>query len=316
VRRSGFAPPANSVRIAVTGASGFVGGRTARALVALGHDVWSYGRRAASALAAPLPRYAAWDIARGSADLTHVDAVVHCAAHVAQWGTREAFDDVNVRGTSHLLQSVSAGTPLVYVSTASVYEGDAYRAEHRMPPYAASKLRGEALVRASGHPVVVLRPHVVYGPGDTTLWPRVQSRVRGGRLFVPGSGQGAISVTHVDNLVHAIDRALQALTGASGALPHETFDIADAVVPTVDELLRTITARYGVSVELRYLPTPLANVAGAVCESLWSMLGLAGEPPLTRYVVRQLAQPSVLDIAPAGALLGYTPRWSYRDGPL
>lgn len=304
------------MRIAVTGASGFVGGRTARALAAHGHEVWSYGRREAAALSSPLPRYASWDMARGPSDLAHVHAVVHCAAHVAAWGARDDFMAVNERGTAHLLASVSAGTPLVYVSTASVYEDTAHSAEHTMPPYAASKLRGEALVRGSGAPVVVLRPHVVYGPGDTTLWPRVRARIRGGRLLVPGTGQGAISVTHVDNLVHAIERALQSLVAAAAPLPVEVFDIADAVVPTVNDLLRTITGRYGVPVQLRYLPTSLSHAAGALCESTWSLLRLAGEPPLTRYVVRQLAQPSRLDIAPAIAHLGYAPVWSYLDGPL
>ncbi len=304
------------MRIAVTGASGFVGGRTARAFEALGHEVWSYGRRDASALSAPLPRYTAWDITRGPTDLAHVDAVVHCAAHVSPWGAHDVFEAVNARGTSHLLQSLSARTPVVYVSTASVYDDDASRAGSAMPPYGASKLRGEALVRASGRPVIVLRPHVIYGPGDTTLWPRVRSRVRRGQLVVPGTGRGAISVTHVDNLVDAISRSLQLLAAAPAPLARDVFDIADAVVPTVDELLRTITARYGVPVRLRYLPAPLASAAGVLCESAWSVFRLAGEPPLTRYVVRQLAQPSRLDIEPAKAMLGYVPVWSYRDGPL
>lgn len=304
------------MRIAVTGASGFVGGRAARALEALGHEVWSYGRRGVSALTTPVPRYTPWDLTRGPTDLAHIEAVVHCAAHVAQWGSPEAFRAVNERGTAHLLESLSADTPLVYVSTASVYEPAAAGAADAMPPYAASKLRGEAIARAGGNPVVVLRPHVVYGPGDTTLWPRVQARLRRGRLLVPGTGRGRISVTHVDNLVHAIDRALLTLANEPDALSHGVFDIADAVVPTVDELLRTITARYGVPVRLRYVPEPLALAAGALCESVWSVMRLPGEPALTRYVVRQLARPSVLDIAPALTVLRYTPRWSYRDGPL
>jgi len=304
------------VRIAVTGASGFVGGRTARALHALGYDVWSYGRRDASALVAPLPRYAAWDLVQGASDLSQVDAVVHCAAHVGQWGAREQFASVNELGTAHLMASLAPGAGVVYVSTASVYDGDVLSGAQGMPPYAASKLRGEAIVCGGHAPAIVLRPHVVYGPGDTTLWPRVRSRIRGGRLLVPGSGQGAISVTHVDNLVHAIDRALQALRSAGGLLPEPVFDIADAVVPTVDDLLRTICARYGKPVRLHYLPASLATAAAHLSEATWTVLRRAGEPPFTRYVVRQLASPSVLDIEPARRLLGYAPAWHFRNGPL
>jgi 2-alkyl-3-oxoalkanoate reductase len=304
------------VRIAVTGASGFVGGRTARALQALGYEVWSYGRRDASALVAPLPRYTAWDLAHGGRDLSQVEAVVHCAAHVGQWGAREQFAAVNEQGTAHLMASLAPGAGVVYVSTASVYDGERASSVHDMPPYAASKLRGEAIVCGGDAPAIVLRPHVVYGPGDTTLWPRVRSRIRGGRLLVPGSGKGAISVTHVDNLVHAIDRALQALRSPNTLPPERVFDVADAVVPSVDALLRTICARYRVPVRLHYLPASLATAAAHLSEAAWTVLRRSGEPPLTRYVVRQLATPSVLDIEPARRLLGYTPRWSYLDGPL
>ncbi len=298
------------MRVAVTGASGFVGGRTARVLAALGHEVWSFGRRPDSALASVPPRYASWDLTHGPIDLRHVDAVVHCAAHVAQWGALEHFASVNERGTRHLLESLRSGVPVVHVSTASVYDGRA------LPPYAASKQRGERIIAESGHPAVVLRPHVIYGPGDTTLWPRVRSRVRRGALFVPGDGRSPISVTHVDNLVHAIVCALEVLRTAPAAASPPVLDVADADAPRVDDLLRTLFERYGVSARLRFVPEPVAHAIALGSELLWRLLGRADDPPLTRYVVRQLAQPSVLDIAPARELLGYAPRWTYRDGPL
>ncbi len=298
------------MRVAVTGASGFVGGRTARALEVLGHEVWSFGRRPAAALNSGPPRYASWDLAHGAIDLRHVDAVVHCAAHVGQWGAAEQFAAVNERGTRHLLASLQAGVPIVHVSTASVYDG------RDLPPYAASKQRGEAIVTDSGHPAVVLRPHVIYGPGDTTLWPRVRSRVRGGRLFVPGDGRSPISVTHIDNLVQAIVRALELLRGAPDARSPLVLDVADADAPRVDDLLRTLFERYEVPVQLRFVPEPIAHAVALGSEALWTLLRRNDDPPLTRYVVRQLARPSVLDIGPARERLGYTPQWTFRDGPL
>lgn len=305
------------MRIAVTGASGFVGGRTARRLEAAGHEVWSFGRRPPSALAVPITRYATWDLTHAPTDLSAVDAVVHCAAHVGQWGPAEVFDAVNVRGTAQLLASLRPGTPVVGVSTASVYAGG------RLPPYAASKRRGEALLQRSGHPHIILRPHVVYGPGDTTLWPRVRASVRDGRLRVPGDGQGAISVTHVDNLVDAIVAALHTLERApggdgAGAGTHAgaVLDVADAHVPTVGDLLRTVFDRKGVDVRLQFVPAPIAFAAACASELAWRLLQRTDDPPLTRYVVRQLARPSVLDIAPARAAIGYVPRWSVHDGPL
>jgi nucleoside-diphosphate-sugar epimerase len=299
-------------RVVVTGASGFVGGRVARALEAAGATVLCFGRRPASALASPLPQYASWDLAAGPRALGPVDAVVHCAAHVAQWGAARTFAEVNERGTQHLLASLEMPTPVVYVSTASVYDGA--RSPRRLPPYAATKQRAEQLVQQSGHPSVVLRPHVIYGPGDTTLWPRVRAAVRGGVLRVPGTGEGAISVTHVDNLVHAIERALAVLGDGEASLP--PFDIADAHAPRVAELLRTVFARQAEPVRLRFVPEPMALGVAVVSEAVWQLFRRSGEPPLTRYVVRQLARPSVLDIRPAQRLLDYAPRCDYRTGPL
>ena len=303
------------LRVLVTGASGFVGGRVARTLHDAGASVLGVGRRPVSELVAPLPAYESWDLTDGPRTLPPVDAVVHCAAHVAQWGPAREFADVNERGTQHLLDSLDARTHVVYVSTASVYDGSA--SGGRLPPYAATKQRGERLVQASGRACVVLRPHVVYGPGDRTLWPRVRARVQRGVLRVPGTGRGAISVTHVDNLVQAIVRALahlRSVPARTASLP--ALDIADAFTPTVAELLRTVFDRQGVPVTLRFVPESLAYSAAVLGEVAWRVLQRRDDPPLTRYVVRQLARPSVLDIGPAVRQLGYAPRWDCRTGPL
>jgi nucleoside-diphosphate-sugar epimerase len=94
------------------------------------------------------------------------------------------------------------------------------------------------------------------------------------------------------------------------------LDIADAYTPRVVELLQTVFARQGVPVRLRFLPESLAVAAALAAEATWTLLQRAGEPPLTRYVVRQLARPSRLDITPAQRQLGYAPRWTIHDGPL
>ena len=109
------------MRIAVTGASGFVGGRVARALAAAGHTVLPYGRRPASALAAPLRGYVAWDVTDGPIDAPPVYAVVHCAARVDDWGPEAAFHVANVDGTRAVLATWPDARRVVYVSTSSVY---------------------------------------------------------------------------------------------------------------------------------------------------------------------------------------------------
>ena len=308
-----------AVRVAVTGASGFVGGHVANRLRRAGHTVLAYGRRPARELATLQPGYTAWDIATTAIDAPPVDAVVHCAALVGDWGPDEAYDAANVEGTRNVARSFGNATRVVFMSTSSVYSDDvakvhvresASTGECRHSAYGRSKARAEAVVREAWPSAVILRPHIVYGPGDTTLLPQVLASIRLGCLPVPGRGQNLLSVTHVDNLAMAVECALRDASGGG------VFNVSDADTVSVDELLRTVLARIGVSARLVHLPREVAWGAATLLERVWpSTVGRRG-PPLTRYVVGQLADEHTLDISRARTILGYVPRWTYRDGPL
>lgn len=306
------------MRVAITGASGFIGGAIARALAADGCDVLAFGRRPAEELSAPLAGYRRWDLADGPTDLRSVDALVHCAAAVGQWGPASVYERDNVRGTEHALVSVGRQARIVHLSSASVYAHvgggpiaeDAPLASRGGNAYVRTKVAAERLVLARGATAVVLRPHIVYGPGDTTLWPRVRAAVRGGVLRVPGDGTARVSCTHIEHLVQAVRRALE--PGAA----HGCFNIADAEPVTVRQLLETVFARQGLSVRLRFVPRPIAWSAAKAVEGLWHALRRLDEPPITRYAVRSLATDCVLDITRATRALGYVPRWRVADGPL
>ena len=305
--------------IAVTGASGFVGSSIARALAANGHRVMSYGRRPLGAVRTTLPDYHTWDIARGPIATPHVDAVIHCAAMVGDWGSGRAYHAVNVRGTHAVLESFASAARFIHVSTTSVYSDDVpvVNVDEDAPigdcahsAYGRSKAEAERVVLTAGRPVIVLRPQVVYGPGDTTLLPRLLAAERFGRLPVPGTGRNRLSVTHVENLVIAVERALHA------RVVRGVFNVSDAESPTVDALLTTVLARIGSRARLRYVPRRTAWKAATMCEWLWRTGRLKQPPPLTRYVVAQLADEHTVDITRAREQLGYLPRWGYRDGPL
>ncbi len=301
--------------IAVTGATGFVGGWVARYLAGKGHDVLSFGRRTRERAPADLPNYRQWDIAAGPIDIPPVDAVVHCAAHVGQWGDASAYQAVNVAGTGHVISSCASAGLFVYISTSSVYgPGDHHEVNETfsirpqaLTAYARTKAEGEHLVRASGRRSVILRPHVVYGAGDTTLLPRLIAARRRGTLTVPGDGTNHISVTDVRNLADAVSQAV-ITEGASG-----TFNIADDEAPTVDELLRTTFERLGMPTRIRYLSRPLATAAAVVSETVARMRRATAEPRLTRYVVSSLADEHTLNISRARSSLGYVPRYRFRD---
>ncbi len=307
------------MRVAVTGASGFVGGRIANRLRVAGHSVHAYGRRPARELSTPQAEYTAWDLASTAIDAPPVDAVVHCAALVGDWGPESAYDAVNVEGTRNVARSFGGTTRMVHVSTSSVYSDHvakvrvaetASTGDCHHSAYGRSKARAEAVVRESWPAAVILRPHIVYGPGDTTLLPRVLASRRMGCVAIPGGGGNLLSVTHVDNLALAVERALFDTSGGG------VFNVSDADVVSVDKLLQTVLARAGMASRIVHVPRGVAWRVATVLEDVWTARVGPRGPPLTRYVVAQLADEHTLDITRARTVLGYEPRWTYRNGPL
>ncbi|MGW0749089.1 NAD-dependent epimerase/dehydratase family protein [Streptomyces sp. NPDC002587] len=279
--------------IAVTGASGFCGGHVARAAAARGERVVCLGRRPG-----PVGEHRFWDASSGTPDLSGVEVVVHCAAAVgdpAPGSRAEAsMRAVNVDGTRRLL-AAAGGRPVVWVSSASVYDPRHDRSlvaeDHprggQLNAYGRTKAAGEALALAAG--AVVLRPRAVYGPGDTQLLPRLLSRVRAGTLLLPGPDV-RLSLTAVENLA---DAALAAELWPAGA-----YNVADAEPYGRDEAVRAVLRAHGVRARIRHLPLGAARAAARFAEALASA-GASAEPALSRYAVDQLAHSVVLDTARA-----------------
>ncbi len=265
------------MRVAVTGAGGFIGAAVASAL-ATEHEVVTYTRRE-------------WDITAGPI-AGDADAVVHCAALADDWAPLETAMLVNRIGTRNVVASFPDAR-VVHLSTSSVY--DAFTATvnalESSPPvgrflstYSRSKAAAELEVRDG----VILRPHAVYGPGDTTLLPRLLAAVRRGRLVLPNGGRVLHSLTHVDNLVRAVRLSL---TGPPG-----TYNIADDTPVLLCDAIARAT-----EVEIRSVPYPAAYAVAAVFELLQD------RPRITRYAVSQLGLERTLDITKAREQLGYRP---------
>ncbi|WP_245666614.1 NAD-dependent epimerase/dehydratase family protein [Actinomadura latina] len=294
----------------MTGASGFVGGAVCRALTAQGITAHAFGRRPA----VPATRlgdapYRSWDLTRGPLkDAPRVDAVIHCAGSVTDWGPASALFAANLTGTRNALATFPDAR-FVHVSTASVY--DPYRpsvmvredeapVSRYMNAYGASKAAAERL--AQDHGAIVLRPHAVYGPGDTTLLPRVLSAVRGPLLPAVGTGRQRVSLTSIGNLVQAC------VLAATGPVTSGVFNIADAAPVTIDDAFRDILRERGIRARPVYLPTGVARPLAALAEGAF-LLARRPEPPrITRYAISHLALERTLDITAAGEVLGYDPR--------
>lgn len=307
----------SGARLALTGASGFVGGRIARDLVARGARVEAFGRRTECDV--PGARYTAWDIADGPlADPPAVDAVVHCAGLVTDWAPRRDFVRCHERGTQHVLESFPEPVPVLLVSSASVYDPfaskrlcreDAALGRRFLNAYSETKAHAEQIVGGRSHHIV-LRPHAIYGPGDRVLVPKILAARRGGRLIAAGNGSNWVSLTHVDNLVDAVGLALGELVSGHA---RGIFNVADDAPVRIADVLRGVLTASGFEPRVVFVPRAVAYGAGALLEVLYRAMNSKRGPHLTRYRVVQVADEYTLDLGRAKALLGYRPTRNVHD---
>jgi 2-alkyl-3-oxoalkanoate reductase len=291
------------VRVAVTGASGFVGNAVLSGLRERGHQAIGLSRHGPDI---------DWDITDGTLPGSPaVDAVVHCAALVGDGRLRPAHIAVNVEGTRNVLNSFP-GARVVHISSASVYDPWVPKTlvcEDAPPPtrwlngYGQTKHMAENVVLRMRPDAAILRPHAVYGPGDRTLLPRLLRARVGGRQLAVGNGRNRVTLTSVSNLVDAVTATLQH-PDARGA-----FNVGDAEAPTVAELLDHLLHTLGLPAAVMWIPRAVAWRAATVAERV----ARDREPPLSRYAVNQMSLDFTLNLDRARGELRWIPRESYRD---
>ena len=253
------------------------------------------------------------------------EAVVHLAAKVTITGPSEQFEAVNVGGTRLLLDEARAAGVgrFVHVSSPSVAHvgrslagADAGPAdpERARDSYARTKAAGELLALAADDPaglrVIAVRPHLVWGPGDTQLIGRIVERARAGRLPVLGDGAALIDTTYVDNAADALVAALHADPAGYG----QPYVVTNGEPRPVVELLAGICAASGVPMPRRHVSAALARGAGSLLDAAWRTFPLAGEPPLTRFVAEQLSTAHWFDQRRTREALGWVPRVTLDEG--
>jgi nucleoside-diphosphate-sugar epimerase len=179
--------------------------------------------------------------------------------------------------------------------------------------YATSKAMAEvAALSASSSdlPIVAIRPHLVWGPGDTQLVGRIVERARSGRLALVGSGAALIDTTYVDNaadaLVAAVDRASE--------LGGEALVVSNGEPRTVTELVARILAAAGIEWSERHVPAAVAKGGGAVVERVWNTTGRVDDPPMTSFLAEQLSTAHWFDQRRTRDALGWQPAVSLAAG--
>lgn len=320
--------PHTGGHVLVTGASGVLGRAVAAELLSRGHRVRTFHRGSAIVPGTEPVRGSVTDAAAVGRAVEGVDAVVHLAAKVSFTGEWDDFVATNITGTRHLLDAArSAGVPdFVYVSSPSVAHhgasivGEAAGAADPAAArghYARSKAAAELLALAADGPgfrVAAVRPHIVWGPGDTQLVERVIDRARSGRLPLLDGGTALIDTTYVDNAAAAIVRSLERI-GTSRGRP---LVVTNGEPRPVGELISGICAAGGVPAPRFSVPGSVARIAGTAIERAW-VLGLRrgwvhDEPPMTGFLAEQLSTAHWFDQRATRDLLDWKPAISLDEG--
>lgn len=320
------------MKILVTGGGGFLGQALCRGLRTRGHEVVSFNRGRYPALAAIGVQQVQGDLALRDAVIAAAagcDAVFHNAAKAGAWGSYRSYYDANVVGTQNVIEAcrIHGIGKLVYTSTPSVTHRKTHPVEggtadtvpygeQLKAPYAATKLLAEKLVLAANDmqlATVALRPRLIWGVGDNQLLPRLVERAKAGRLRFVGDGDNRIDTTYIDNAAQAHFDAFEHLAPGAACAGRAYF-ISNGEPRTVRDIVNGLLQAAGAPAVEKTIPFGVAYAAGAVCEGLWHVLPLKGEPPMTRFLAEQLSTTHWYDMAPARRDFGYVPRVTIDEG--
>jgi len=315
-------------RVLVTGGGGFLGKAIVKILVARGDKVTSFSRGF-------YPELDLWKVRQHQGDIADsqavndacegMDVVYHVAAKAGVWGSFEDFHRANVLGTENVIAGCREKRVgrLVYTSSPSVvFDGnDMEGGNESVPyptsfhaPYPATKAMAEKIVREAAFSdlgIIILRPHLIWGPGDNHLLPGIVSRAK--RLRRIGNGTNVVDTIYVDNAAHAHVLAgdrLKADPSLSGNIYFISQDDPIPLWEMVDHFLKAAglpPVQGNVSVRVAYW-------VGGLLEWVFKTFPLKGEPSMTRFAARELATSHWFDISRAKQDLGYVPLVSTKEG--
>lgn len=318
------------MRALVTGGGGFLGEAIVRLLRERGDAVRSFSRGTYPALDALGVEQARGDLADQAAVAAAAegcDVVFHVAAKAGVWGSSADYYRANVVGTQNVLAACRTHgvRRLVFTSSPSVtfagVDQDGVNESEPYPKrflahYPHTKAIAEQAVLAANGPdlsTVALRPHLIWGPSDPHLVPRLIDRARAGRLKRIGHRLNRVDTVYVDNAAVAHLQVADRLAVGSPVAGRAYFVSQGEPEPLWDFVNRVLAAA-GLPPVTRGVPAGVAYAAGAVLETIYRLLRLPGEPPMTRFVARQLATAHWFDLTAARRDFGYEPKVSTEEG--
>ena len=313
------------MKILVSGGTGFVGQAVTKQLLSLGHEVHTIGRNPASndneikKQAHHILDLTKDDLPKSI--LKDTEVFFHIAAKAGIWGPYSEFFNANVIATRKILKVCKDyGVPkLIYTSTPSVVfsEKPIKNGTESLPygknefsPYAQTKSIAEQEVLEAHLPgkiqTIALRPHLIWGKGDPHLLPRVIQRHKAGKLKIIGDGTNQVDLTHIDNVAHAHICAFKTML-LDQNIGGKSYFISQNEPVYLWEWLNQLFQLLNLPPLSKSLKFKNAFLIGYGLESLWTLLRIKNDPPMTRFVACQLAHDHWFSIKSAQTDLGYEP---------
>lgn len=317
-------------KILVTGGGGFVGKAIVKMAAARGIESIVVGRNHYPEVEALGAKCLCGDIRDAvfvAGACKEVDTVFHVAALAGIWGSWSAYYSVNVLGTENVIAACRKNNipSLVYTSTPSVvFNREHIRGGDESLPYpetflcnyAKSKVMAEKLVLSAQDEnlsTCAIRPHLIWGPEDPHLIPRLLQKGKSGELKRVGGGSNLVDISYVDNVAHAhILAGLNLYRGGNGA--GKAYFVSQPEPVNLWDWINELFARVGIAPVSGTVPFAAAYSVGAVLELVHTVFRKEGEPRMTRFLAEQLAKSHYFSCAAIERDLGYSPVVSTEDG--
>lgn len=316
------------MKILLTGAQGFLGGRILDFLLKENYDLRVLVRRPAPELARRGVEVCRGDLRQPSQAILAaegIEGIVHCAAKSGVWGSLNEFIEANALSTYNLLCAARRHGAKWFVHTSSpsvVHSGRPLEGIDESAPYGEnpqhgypySKMLAEKMVLAADEPsfrTTALRPHLIWGPGDPHFLPRLTAKARAGRLWLLKSN-ALVDGTFIDNaaLAHVL-AVKKMISGNAAQIGGRAYFIAQGEPLTAADFIQKILdAASGPGQELKIrglIPAGLGLMAGTLLEGIWRLFHLKNEPPLNRFLAEELSLPHWFSLEGARLDLGYEP---------
>jgi nucleoside-diphosphate-sugar epimerase len=313
------------MKILITGGGGFLGTEIIRQLKNLGHEVVAFGRSRYPHLEKMQVACIQGDIRKRQDVMNAIDksfdAIIHSAAIVSPWGKWNDFYETNVQGCQWIVDACRQNGIKILIHTSSpsavfgvsdlegVDEEQPYL-QHYISHYARSKGMAEAVILGANilgqlH-TVCMRPHLIMGPGDPNLLPRILQKARSGRLLILGNGHNKVDVVHVENAAYAHICALNSLIKTPELVCGKAYFIGQESARELWPFINEILSWVHLPAIRRKIPAKLAYVAAGMIEQVYKGLGIyRHEPPMTRFMAKQLSCSHYFNHQRAERLLGY-----------